>query len=125
MFIKKFVSFIWQLPQNLLALLIMLVFLKFPPKDGLCKLKDLKAGWTAISLGWFILYIGDIDSNGLKHEQGHQKQSLYLGPLYLIAVGIPSMILAIRYTLFKKSEVWYHSHYPENWADKLGGSVYK
>ena len=111
------------MPQNLLAIIIMLVFGKRP--EGLCKLMDLRAGWTAVSLGWFILYMGDIDENGIKHEQGHQKQSLYLGWLYLIVVGIPSMTLAIYTTIRHKDEVWYHSHYPENWADKLGGSVYR
>ena len=123
MLLKRFVSFVWQLPQNLLALLIMLIFRKMPDEDGLCQLKLLDRGWTAISLGWFILYMGTITVKGIKHEQGHQKQSLYLGPLYLIAVGIPSMFLAIWYTLFKKSDEWYHRHYPENWADKLGGVV--
>lgn len=119
MLLKRSVSFLWQLPQNLLALAIMLLFLKRP--ERLCKLKDLKDRWTAVSLGWFILYMGEITPNGIKHEQGHQKQSLYLGWLYLVVVGIPSFFLAIYKTIFKKSDTWYHSHYPENWADRLGG----
>lgn len=99
----------------------MLSCFKKPDEDGLCQIKLLDKGWCAISLGWYILYMGTITLDGIKHEQGHQKQSLYFGPLYLIFVGIPSIFLYIWYKLFNKSDEWYHSHYPENWADKLGG----
>lgn len=56
-----------------------------------------------------------------KHEYGHSRQSLYLGPLYLIVVGLPSIIWAgFVYNLVRK-EISYYDVYPENWADKLGG----
>lgn len=54
-----------------------------------------------------------------KHEYGHSKQSLYLGPLYLIVVGLPSITWAELYKNFKR-EISYYDVYPENWADKLG-----
>ena len=56
----------------------------------------------------------------LKHEHGHQIQSLYFGPLYLIFVGIPSILRVVYKNVFKKSYEWYHSGYPEKWADELG-----
>ncbi len=118
---KKCLSFIWQLPQNILAIILMALFMKRADEDGLCQLKTMKEGWTAISLGWYILYMGDITTKGIKHEQGHQKQSMYLGWLYLVVVGIPSFFLAVYKRLLKKSDIWYHRNYPENWADKLGG----
>ena len=63
----------------------------------------------------------------IRHEQGHQKQSLYLGWLYLIIIGIPSFCGNIFDRLFhRKWDVskrydWYFSQPWEKWADELGG----
>lgn len=48
-----------------------------------------------MSLGLFIFmfggrYIGDEET--LKHEYGHSIQSKILGPLYLIVIGLPSLM---------------------------------
>lgn len=66
--------------------------------------------------------------NTYNHEHGHQKQSLYLGPLYLIIVGLVSALcnnvwdrLFHRKWSSRKRNKWYYSRFPENWADKLGG----
>lgn len=70
--------------------------------------------------------------NLIRHEQGHQKQSLILGPLYLIVIGIPSAVMnaltrlqSSRYTWLKKighnAYYNYYKRYPEKWADRLGG----
>jgi hypothetical protein len=59
------------------------------------------------------------------HEYGHALQSVLLGPLYLIVVGIPSLSrVAYSKWYYKKSgRSWknYFKGFPENWADKLGG----
>ena len=68
----------------------------------------------------------------IKHEQGHCRQSVILGPLYLIIVGIPSALLnaltrlqSSRYTILKKigHEAYYNYYrmFPESLADRLGG----
>lgn len=56
----------------------------------------------------------------LAHESGHVKQSLYLGPLYLFVIGIPSLLWAWchRWIAPKKSYYWF---YTESFANKLGG----
>ena len=52
----------------------------------------------------------------VRHEAiGHAKQSLYLGPLYLLVVGLPSIVWAA----ICKDNKRYFEVYPENWADKL------
>ena len=58
-----------------------------------------------------------------KHEFGHYKQSLILGPLYLFVIGIPSICLNIISRYNKK--VWenYYNFYTERWANKLGGNI--
>lgn len=59
----------------------------------------------------------------LVHEYGHCIQSLLLGPLYLIAVGLPSYLWANLPALRRwrrKHGRSYYAIYPENWANALG-----
>jgi hypothetical protein len=59
------------------------------------------------------------------HEYGHSRQSAMLGPLYLLVVGIPSLMRVAysRYYRKKHGHAWkrYFDAFPENWADTLGG----
>lgn len=52
----------------------------------------------------------------LAHEYGHTIQSLLLGPLYLLVIGIPSVIWFHIHTPSKGS---YYSFYPERMANAL------
>lgn len=59
----------------------------------------------------------------LVHEYGHTIQSLLLGPLYLILVGLPSVGWSFLPIFVKKREtdrISYFSGYPERWANHLG-----
>ena len=82
---------------------------------GGCRVYDFKEGF-GVSLGSY-LFCGGVS---LAHEYGHHIQSLYLGWLYLPLVGLPSIIRSIYCILKHKDYVWYHSGYPEDWADRLG-----
>ena len=56
------------------------------------------------------------------HTKGHSKQSRILGPLYLLVIGLPSVIweaLRTCFKYFRKKD--YYSFYTEKWADKLAG----
>lgn len=55
------------------------------------------------------------------HEYGHSRQSLYLGPLYFIVIGIPSLFFNILTRLKILPHNTYYTRFPENWADQLGG----
>jgi hypothetical protein len=65
-------------------------------------------------------YHGEYLNMIIAHESGHVKQSLYLGPLYLIVIGIPSILWAWshRWIAPRKSYYWF---YTESTANKLGG----
>ena len=115
--------YIWQLPQNLLGLLVKLLYrensaLTYKGKHiAVCL--SFPGG---ISLGNTVIVnkypFNKSAWNDVKHEWGHTKQSLYLGPLYLIVIGIPSIVwAALQGWLVKKD---YYSFYTEKWADKLG-----
>ena len=61
---------------------------------------------------------------GLKvHEFGHSIQSLYWGPLYLLAVGLPSLVWAWAPPFVrkrKKEHISYFAVWPESRANELG-----
>ena len=62
----------------------------------------------------------------LVHEYGHTIQSLILGPLYLIVMGIPSTLWGFLPSLKKKRKnqgISYFSFFTEKWANYLGEKV--
>ena len=121
--IGLFVLVIWQLPQVLVGALVRLIssaeFNEAVSEEYHACVFNWKLS-SGISLSpYYIIVNKDASSNTIKHEKGHAKQSLYLGPLYLIVIGLPSIIWAgIVHRLTNKS---YHWFYTESWADKLGG----
>jgi hypothetical protein len=77
---------------------------------------------SGICLGEFIFVRGNSPKT-IAHEYGHSRQSMILGPIYLLIVGLPSIIQAGLANMNPRSD-WmrnYYKRYPENWADKLGG----
>ncbi len=64
----------------------------------------------------------------LVHEYGHTIQSLILGPLYLIVMGIPSTLwgfLPNANKMRKEQQISYFSFFTEKWANSLGEKVTK
>jgi hypothetical protein len=123
----KFILYLWQLPQNLLGVLIVKITHAVRNEyDGTYMCERLFN--SAVSLGDFIIFQEDcITTNSVKHEKGHQKQSKMFGLLYLPCVGLPSIVRNIwdRLThkdwLFYDRVKWYYSSWPEKQADDLGG----
>ena len=74
-----------------------------------------------ISLGKYIIVNQFARDNTVYHELGHCRQSMYLGWLYLIVIGIPSIVWAGLYgSIIKPTTNGYYKFYTEKWADKLG-----
>lgn len=121
---KKIILFIWQLPQNLLGFILSRGGVQFKNQEHTIYFKK-RFFNSGVSLGQYIIldevfkYANDLQ-NAIDHEIGHSKQSLYLGWLYLLVIGLPSLFRNIYSRIFKKNEAWYYSDFPENWADKLG-----
>ncbi|MGN0690500.1 MAG: hypothetical protein ACI4KH_08790 [Oscillospiraceae bacterium] len=86
-----------------------------------------------MSLGLFVFVSAKLSDRSdnyreevIVHEYGHTIQSLILGPLYLIVIGIPSSVWAnfpkfIEYR--KKNNISYFSLFCEKWANFLGEKV--
>ena len=124
---KRLLLYLWQLPQNLLGLLLVAIY-KPERKhimDNGNEIHFANRMLGGISLGKYSIvntchYRKDIADalkrDTVRHEAiGHAKQSLYLGPLYLLVVGLPSIVWAA----ICKDNKRYFEVYPENWADKL------
>lgn len=121
--IGKFAMCLWQLPQEVVAFYLLMIYAR---KDRITKTQ--KYGTSTIfrihgfkgglSLSRFI-FVQALDYDLVRHEYGHSRQSKFLGPLYLLVIGLPSLIWAWLYSdSWKKSYYWF---YTERWADRLGG----
>lgn len=116
--IRDALLFIWQLPQNLLGCLAVLALRAEKQGDGTWAHE--RRGLSSVSLGKFIIIkapCADRDTT-LMHERGHQSQSLYLGWLYLVIIGIPSAAGNMLHRAFRFD---YYAQPWERWADRLGG----
>lgn len=127
----KVIKILWQLPQNLIGLLIKVIGktpLYTTYKEAKVYTWKLRGG---ISLGQYIFLSYKDESienfyvqQDIKHEYGHCVQSQYLGWFYLLVIGLPSLIWAQCFDRYRqKNGISYYHFYTEKWADKLGEVV--
>lgn len=121
--IKSVLKYIWQLPQNIIALIYLSYLIVENQIPAITKYKEIKVytkySSGSVTFGNYIFISSKATENTIKHEYGHTRQSLYLGSLYLIIIGIPSILWAMIHKTIApdKSYNWF---YTEAWADKLG-----
>ncbi|NNM54186.1 MAG: hypothetical protein HKM05_05625 [Spirochaetales bacterium] len=129
------VAWLWEQPQTLLGSSLRLAFHGaryrwFKLDDGVSKtgpfVLRITGNWGAFSLGQTILMGLPPGYPGLepmlRHEAGHSRQSRLLGPLYLVVIGLPSLLWAGWYTWRyrrgrTKTPHPYGWFYTEAWAD--------
>lgn len=117
----KLLLFIWQLPQNLVAVVMMLFLGKrvVVDKTDWCTCYKGEHMSGGISLGSFAFVSPYLSTKpeAIAHElKGHTYQSRILGPLYLIVIGLPSLLNAwIGFT------DCYYDFYTEKNANKHAG----
>lgn len=122
--------YLWQLPQNLLGLLLLAIYgrvipIDFRGDDWRSRLPSSMIYFVdgfhgGIALGRYVLISGYYASayDVWAHERGHSIQSMILGPLYLIVIGLPSLLWAAWWN--RDRDCSYYSFYTERWADRLG-----
>ena len=111
---------IWTLPAVIVALFMMpfLGKLRLVRYQNYCWAFEGEKMSGGISLGCFIFlskYSAKKEST-IRHEFGHVVQAHILGPLYLLVIGLPSILNAA----FNFTQC-YHDFYPEAWANKIAG----
>ena len=122
---KKTLIYLWQLPQNLLGLLMLALFRTLDDECSeftnngvlICFSKKMRGG---VSLGRYVFLKPTVERD-IHHELGHCRQSKRLGWLYLPVVGIPSIIHAAFYKYNSQDPNGYYRYWCEAWADRLGG----
>ena len=120
--ISFFIQITWGILQSLIGFVGFLIHIRKQHYwyKG-CVVTIIKGNWGGVSLGAFIFIDEDIPkeqaktSDFINHEWGHTWQSMFLGPLYLFVIGIPSLIWSRVYTGD------YNRFYTERWANMLGG----
>ena len=132
--LKSSLLWLWQLPQNLCGI----IYRSISKDNRICVIENndsrsvgakvyLQKTNGGISLGKYIFINQDyLDKEIIiKHECGHVKQSKILGPLYLLVIGIPSILHAWLNNYigccWKNGEYNYYHFYTEKWANKLMG----
>jgi hypothetical protein len=126
------VHWTWCLAQSLIGLFLYIYVKLTDPEAFECRYQT--GAWLvrtrklkgSISLGYFIFaydYSNQTQQRKTeRHEWGHTLQGFLLGPLYLIIIGLPSLIWAGLFRKYREeNNISYYSFYTESWADALGG----
>lgn len=121
----EILKYFWQLPQ-LIAAFIYYWYLK--RKDEIldtCTYQGTivfskRKSCGSVTLGPYIFLSPKATDTTVRHEWGHTRQSLILGPLYLIVIGIPSIIWAATHRTIAPNTP-YFNFFTEKWANRLGG----
>ena len=118
---KDLLFYLWELPQNLVGLVLTKVLA--PGQEEayrgarILRTRKMRGG---ISLGRYIIVDARRPNPFIdKHEWGHTRQSRLLGPFYLAVIGLPSLLWALWW--HPGRPVPYSWFYTERWADHLGG----
>lgn len=115
------VLFIWQLPQNIVAILMLPFIGKLRKVDYkyFCFAFEASRMSGGISLGNFIFLSKTCAKSvtTIEHEFGHVKDSWKCGPIYLLFIGLPS----ICWATFKPKKACYYNFYTEKRANKNAG----
>lgn len=119
------ILYIWQLPQNIAGLVVgfFLEGQTVPCGDNRVRVRSTDKIAGGVSLGRYVYLAGTLTtSKYIRHELGHCAQSRLLGPLYLLVIGLPSILWAwARGWSETLSAFDYSAFYTEKWADRLGG----
>jgi len=128
-FFKEILMWIWQLPQNIVGLFMLLWY---KHEKVYHRLNGRTFYFTTempsgISLGNYIIMNREDKEDGMRHEYGHSIDSRRWGPLYLLVIGLPSLLGNIYDRVFHKkwkysdSCEWYYNQPWEKSADRNGG----
>ena len=122
----------WGIAQTLVGAAVLLFNLGKPHRLYHGAVVTEWSSGSSVSLGMFI-FLSERTNPATKqkllvHEYGHTLQSLMLGPLYLIVIGLPSILWAGLPCCKKHrrtKQISYYSLYSEHWANRLGEKITK
>ena len=128
----------WGILQNIFGLIMFMIYAKERQYWFRTSIVTIWSKPSSMGCGMFIFLSGtayrDIsrDDNEklqydtLVHEYGHCIQSLFLGPLFIPVIAIPSVSWAFFpffQKLRKRKRISYYWLYCEHWANKIGDKI--
>ena len=128
---------VWGLPQTLVGACVYLAYRRCPHyryHGAVVTVWDLHGKGLSLGLFVFVCPADRADSAAgpderlVVHEYGHTVQSLIFGPLYLLVMGLPSLIWANAPALKRRRserKTSYYAFFPERFANWLGERVLK
>ena len=137
-FLYLIVQVTWGIVQSFLGLLVFLFNVKHKHYFYHGAIVTEWKAKSSVSLGLFVFVTSEpyfydklkanyqneeLKNMLLVHEYGHTIQSLILGPLYLIIMGVPSTLwgfLPCCNRLRKEKKLSYFWFFTESWANRLG-----
>ncbi len=125
-FFYRLAQWTWGFPQTLLGFLLYLWNIHNRHFDYHGSRATVWKSDNCVSLGMYIFVSEHAGKRITVHEYGHTIQSLALGPLYLLVIGIPSALWEHLYywkRYRKRKRRSYYSFYTESWADLWGYRV--
>lgn len=124
------IQWTWGLPVNILGGIPYFICTKIlgykHQKFGYANIVYMPWKQGGLSSGLFIFIRDEKENqewlyNCRIHEYGHTWQCLLLGPLYIIVIGIPSVIWCHCFAKYReKNNVSYYKLYCESWANAWG-----
>ena len=117
--LKTILTWIWCFPQMFAGLILKLI--TRAKRDGDHYRYNIKSGSVSLGTYIFLCPFHWEDKEVLKHEKGHTLQSYILGWLWLVVIGLPSLIWCACFNGYRqKHNISYYDFYTEKWANKLG-----
>ena len=118
--LKAIFTWIWCFPQMLAGLIVKLA--TKAEKHGEFYRYNAKGGSVSLGTYIFLCKAHWNDEETQRHEKGHTVQSYILGWLYLLVIGLPSIIWCNLFEEYRqKHGIIYEAFYTEKWADKIAG----
>ena len=121
-------TFLWQLPQNLVAVGLLLLSKNVRKIDYrhfcIVLTAEMPKNAGGVSLGNFAFVSPQLahDERTIRHEaDGHTVDSLIFGPLYLLVIGLPSVLHLMWFTRKHPADKSYDDFYTERWANRHAG----
>lgn len=126
--LRELVLWTWCAPQTLLGFIIYCfnwlrrTVVRVQRHRGHALVVVRKWTWLAgISLGRFVFVREDrCTAKTVNHEFAHVTQSYWFGPFYLLVIGVPSILLALRVAVQPSFRSRYLDTWPESWTERIG-----
>ena len=116
----------WEAPQVIVGAVVKLIYIRYGSrevetyKQGVCQIQNWGMS-SGVSLGWWQFTSKYATVTTASHEVAHSIESVALGPLFLVLIGLPSILWAGIIHPYFMSDKSYYWFYTERITDRIAG----